>query len=57
MNRWGWMNIIETLADRDVTKFDAVLNRPVYEVMTHLSYMRDYNDTQRQRIKMQNNAY
>jgi hypothetical protein len=57
MNRWGWMNIIETLADRDITKFDAVLNRPVYEVMTHLSYLRDYNDTQRQRIKMQNNAY
>jgi hypothetical protein len=50
------MHIIETLTDNDITKFDAVLDRPVYEVMTHLSYMRDYNETQKQRIRMQRNA-
>jgi len=50
------MHIIESITDRDITKFDAVLNRPVYEVMTHLSYMRDYNDMQRQQIRMQKNA-
>ncbi len=47
------MHIVETLSDHDITKFDAVLDRPVYEVMTHLSYMRDYNESQRQKIKMQ----
>ena len=50
------MHIIETLTDRDITRFDAVLNRPVYEVMTHLSYMRDYNELQKQQIRSSYNA-
>lgn len=50
------MHIIESLSDRDITKFDAILDRPVYEVMTHLSYLRDYNEIQRQHIERQRNA-
>jgi hypothetical protein len=50
------MHIIEELSERDITKFDAVLDRPVYEVMTHLSYMRDYYDTQKQQIKLKSNV-
>jgi hypothetical protein len=50
------MHIIEYLTERDITKFDQVLDRPVYEVMTHMSYLRDYNETQRQQMKQKYNA-
>jgi hypothetical protein len=39
--------VIETLADRDITKFDAILKRNIYEVMTHLAYLRDYSEEQK----------
>lgn len=55
LERYGWFHIIETLANNDVTKFDAVLDRNIYEILTHLSYMRDYNSEQARRIKKQYN--
>jgi hypothetical protein len=53
LDRYGWLHIIETLANYDVTKFDAVLDRNIYEILTHLSYMRDYHSEQAKRIKKQ----
>ena len=44
---YGWFHIIEVLADRDVTKFDAVTERGVMEVFTHLTYLADYAYTQK----------
>jgi hypothetical protein len=41
------MHIVESLASRDITKFDMVLDRAVKEVFTHLSYMRDYAQEER----------
>ena len=43
LDRYGWLHILEILSSNDVTKFDAVLDRNIYEIYTHLSYMRDYN--------------
>jgi len=39
---YGWFHIIESLADRDITKFDAVTERNAFEVFTHLTYLADY---------------
>lgn len=41
------MHIVESLAGRDITKFDQVLDRSVQEVFTHLSYMRDYTQEEK----------
>jgi hypothetical protein len=48
LGRWGWFHIIESLAGRDITKFDMVLDRRCYEVFTHLTYMMDYAAVERQ---------
>ena len=45
------MHIVESLASRDITKFDLVLDRAVQEVFTHLSYMRDYAAEERRLMK------
>lgn len=47
---YGWFHIIEALSDRDITKFDAVTDRRVYEVFTHLTYLADYTYVQKQEM-------
>jgi len=51
---YGWFHIIEVLADRDVTKFDAVTERGVMEVFTHLTYLADYVQVQKAEMKKRN---
>ena len=51
LEAWGWFHIIESLAGRDITKFDQVLSRKCYEVFTHLTYMKDYAQVEAQRIR------
>ena len=42
---------MQTIAGRDITKFEEVLNLPAKEVFVHLSYLRDYNAMERQLLK------
>ena len=51
---YGWFHIIESLADRDITKFDAVTERRCYEVFTHLTYLADYVYVQKMEMKKRN---
>jgi len=51
---YGWFHIIEVLADRDITKFDAVTDRRAYEVFTHLTYLADYVQVQKIEMKKRN---
>ncbi len=51
---YGWFHIIESLADRDITKFDAVTERNVFEVFTHLTYLADYVYTQKVEMRKRN---
>lgn len=51
LSAYGWLHIIESLSDRDVTKWDAVLNKGCYEIFTHLTYMKDFAQVQAQEIK------
>jgi hypothetical protein len=52
------MHILETLAERDFAKFDAVGNRPATEAFAHLCYLMDYADEQREQMQKasQNNG-
>jgi hypothetical protein len=51
---YGWFHIIESLADRDITKFDAVTERRAFEVFTHLTYLADYVYTQKVEMRKRN---
>ena len=50
--KYGWFNVIEGLADMDITKFDAVLNRRCYEVFTHMTYKADYIALEKSKRKL-----
>jgi hypothetical protein len=54
--RYGWLHVIESLAERDITKFKAVLDSPAAEVFTHLTYMADYTALQKQLIRQAANV-
>jgi hypothetical protein len=54
--RYGWLHVVESLAERDITKFKAVLDSPAAEVFTHLTYMADYTALQKQIIRQANNG-
>jgi hypothetical protein len=51
LNKWGWYNVLETVAERDITRFKNILDLPVKEVLVHMAYMRDYNAEQKQLLK------
>lgn len=54
--RYGWLHVVESLAERDITKFKAVLDCPAAEVFTHLTYMADYTALQKQIIQQAKNV-
>lgn len=43
LNAWGWMHIVEVLADYDITKFDQVTKTEAWLLFTHMSYLKDKN--------------
>ena len=45
---YGWFHVIEEIADRDVTKFDAVIKTQASTIFAHLSYKIDYAQFQKQ---------
>jgi len=49
--RYGWLHVLEILSGNDVTKFDQVLDRNIYEIYTHMSYLRDYNAVKLRELK------
>lgn len=53
-NKYGWFHVIEELADRDVTKFDAITNTQASTIFAHLSYRIDYFNFQKQLLSKNN---
>jgi hypothetical protein len=45
-NNYEWFHIIEEMAERDVTKFDAITNTRASTIFAHLSYSLDYYNTE-----------
>jgi len=46
--------VIESLADRDITRFDDIIQMKVTRVLTHLTYMKDWVQAEKQKIKALN---
>jgi hypothetical protein len=38
------------LSDRDITKWDQILERRASEIFTHLTYLKDYNQMKKQML-------
>jgi len=53
LSRYGWLHVVESLSDRDITKWDAVIRKRASEVFTHLTYMKDYYQYQKQMMRRQ----
>ena len=47
---YEWFHIIEEMAERDVTKFDAITNTRASTIFAHLSYSMDYYNTELAKI-------
>ncbi len=47
-SNYGWFHVIEELADRDVTKFDKIIDTQASTIFAHLSYKIDYAQFQKQ---------
>jgi hypothetical protein len=43
LTRWGWVHVFMSLANRDVTKLDAISTIPARELFTYMSYLVDHN--------------
>lgn len=48
------MHILETLSERDFTKFDAAGNRNHREAFAHLCYLMDHSDEMKEIAKRNN---
>lgn len=49
-NTYEWFHIIEEMAERDVTKFEAITNVRASTIFAHLSYSLDYYNTELAKI-------
>ena len=45
-NTYEWFHVIEEMAERDVTKFEAITNMRASTIFAHLSYSLDYYNTE-----------
>lgn len=43
--------MLETIAERDITKFEKILDMPIKQILVHMAYIRDYNAEQKQLIQ------
>jgi len=53
-SKYGWFHVIEELADRDITKFDAITSTQASTIFAHLSYRIDYFNFQKQLLSKTN---
>jgi hypothetical protein len=40
-DKWGWIGVIYSLCDGDITKTEAVVSKPVLECLVWLSYEKE----------------
>ena len=45
--KWGWYNVIYSLANDNILNIDKITARPILEVLTYLAYTQDMNNKKR----------
>jgi len=46
-SKWGWYNVLYSLANNNILNIDKITRLPILEVLTYLSFSQDYNNKQR----------
>lgn len=44
--------MLESLSDRDMTKWEIILGKTAWEVFTHMQYLKDYNAEQKRLFEL-----
>ncbi len=42
--KWGWYNILYSLANENILNINKITHIPIREVFTYLAYMQDINN-------------
>ena len=48
--KWGWYNVIFSLANENILNIDKITKRPILEVFTYLAYTQDMNNKKRVKL-------
>jgi hypothetical protein len=46
-SKWGWYNVLYSLANNNILNIEKITRIPILEVLTYLSFSQDYNNKQR----------
>jgi len=46
-SKWGWYNVLYSLANDNIMNIEKITRIPILEVLTYLSFSQDYNNKQR----------
>ena len=49
--------MIESITERDITKWEVLLNKTAWEVFTHMTYMKDYNQEQKRLFELSKHGH
>jgi hypothetical protein len=44
--------VLQGITERDITKWELVLNKSAWEVFTHMTYLKDYNEDQKRLFEL-----
>ncbi len=46
-SKWGWYNVLFSLANDNILNIEKITRLPILEVLTYLAFSQDYNNKQR----------
>ena len=46
-SKWGWYNVLYSLANNNILNIEKITRLPILEVLTYLAYSQDYNNKQK----------
>ena len=46
-SKWGWYNVLYSLANNNILNIEKITRLPILEVLTYLSFSQDYNNKQK----------
>lgn len=49
--------MIESITERDVTKWEVLLGKTAWEVFTHMTYMKDYHQEQKRLFELSKHGH
>ncbi|NBW22771.1 MAG: hypothetical protein EBR82_83980, partial [Caulobacteraceae bacterium] len=57
LSKYGWVHVLEGITERDMSKWDIVLNKTAWEVFTHMTYLKDYNAEQKRLFELSKHGH